>query len=138
MAMDDRAGAGPPLNTHSTRLKLIDIALVDRALHDIVGHTKIKSLTYERIQKAVADHFDVRIIDLRGRSRQRQVAFPRQLAMFMCKSLIPSMTLNEIGEAFGGKDHTTVLYACQKIAVAIDRDEGLRQVISDVEKELRT
>lgn len=115
----------------------IDLALVDKALHDIVSRTKIKSISFERIQKAVADRFDVRIVDLRGRSRQRQIAYPRQLSMFLCKSLIPSMTLNEIGEAFGGKDHTTVLYACQKISEELDRDENLRQLVGAIEKDLR-
>jgi chromosomal replication initiator protein len=115
----------------------IDLPLVDKALHDIVSRTKIKSISYERIQKAVADRFDVRIVDLRGRSRQRQIAFPRQLAMYLCKSLIPSMTLNEIGEAFGGKDHTTVLYACQKISEELDRNEELRQLVGGVEVDLR-
>ncbi len=115
----------------------IDLALVDKALHDIVSRTKIKSISFERIQKAVGDKFDVRIVELRGRSRQRQIAYPRQVAMYLCKSLIPSMTLNEIGEAFGGKDHTTVLYACQKIAEELDRDEHLRDVLRAIEEDLR-
>ncbi len=116
----------------------IDLPLVDKALHEIVARTKIKAVTYEQIQKAVADHYDLRIVELRGRSRQRQIAFPRQLAMYLCKTLIPEMTLAEIGDAFGGKDHTTVLYACQKIAEERERVEGLRQVIGDIEQVLRT
>ena len=115
----------------------IDLATVDKALHEIVERTKIRAVTVEQIQKAVADHFDVRIVDLRGRSRQRQIAIPRQIAMYLCKLLIPGMTLHQIGEAFGGKDHTTVLYACQKIAEERERDEGLRQVIAEIEQALR-
>jgi chromosomal replication initiator protein len=115
----------------------IDLPLVDKALHEVVARTKIKAVTYEQIQKAVADHYDLRIVELRGRSRQRQIAFPRQLAMYLCKTLIPGLTLAEIGEAFGGKDHTTVLYACQKIAEERERIESLRQVISDIEQVLR-
>ncbi len=57
--------------------------------------------------------------------------------MYLCKDLVPSMTLNEIGEAFGGKDHTTVLYACQKIAEEIERDETLRQTVNRLEKDIR-
>lgn len=115
----------------------IDVPLVEQVLHDLIGSAKIKPITFEKIQKVVADEFDVRIGDMRGRSRQRQIAFPRQIAMYLCKGLIPSMTLNEIGEAFGGKDHTTVLYACQKIGDEIERDETLRQTVSRLEKDVR-
>jgi chromosomal replication initiator protein len=85
----------------------------------------------------VAEHFDVRISDIRGRSRQRQYSFPRQLAMYLSKDLIPNVTLNELGEAFGGKDHTTVLYACQKIDRQGREDESTRQLLSRLEKTVR-
>jgi len=74
---------------------------------------------------------------MRGRSRQRQVAYPRQLAMYLCKDLIPSLTLVAIGEAFGGKDHTTVLYACQKIDDEASKDGHTRQLLSILEKSIR-
>jgi chromosomal replication initiator protein len=115
----------------------IDLELVDKALHEVVARSKIKSVTHEQIQKAVAERFDVRIVELRGHSRQRQFAYPRQVAMFLCKTLIPELTLHDIGNAFGGKDHTTVLYACQKIAQERETNESLRQVIGEIEQVLR-
>lgn len=115
----------------------INVPLVEQVLKDLIGRSKLKTITFERIQKTVAEHFDVRILDMRGRSRQRQVAFPRQIAMYLCKDLIPGMTLSEIGEVFGGKDHTTVLYACQKITDELERDDTLRQMVTKIEKDLR-
>ena len=115
----------------------ISVAMAEDVLHDLIGSNKIKPVTVEAIQRAVAEHFDVRISDLRGRSRQRQVAFPRQIAMHLCKDLIPSLSLNEIGEAFGGKDHTTVIYACQKITEEARKNTTTRQLLTQLEKAIR-
>ena len=115
----------------------IDLAMVQQVLGDLIGSAKIKPITIEGILKVVAEHFDVRISDIRGRSRQRQYAFPRQLAMYLSKDLIPNVTLSELGEAFGGKDHTTVLYACQKIDKQSREDEATRQLLSKLEKAVR-
>jgi chromosomal replication initiator protein len=115
----------------------ITLGLVEQVLHDLIGSAKFKPITIEGVQKSVAEHFDVRLSDMRGRSRQRQVAYPRQLAMHLCKELIPSLTLVAIGEAFGGKDHTTVLYACQKIQDEVAEDGHTRQLLSTLEKKIR-
>lgn len=115
----------------------LNVELAEQVLRDLIGSSRIKPITLEGIQKAVAEQFDLRIADLRGRSRQRQVAYPRQIAMYLCKDLIPSMTLGQIGEAFGGKDHTTVLYACQKIAGEVEQADTTRQLVSGLEKIIR-
>ena len=115
----------------------IDVPLVEQVLRDLVGSAKLKPITFEGIQRAVAEQFDLRIADLRGRSRQRQVAYPRQIAMYLCKTLVPTMTLNEIGEAFGGKDHTTVLYACRKISNEIEHSDSTRQIVNRLDKTIR-
>ena len=115
----------------------VDLPLAEQVLRDLVGSAKLKPITFEGVQRAVAEEFDLRISDLRGRSRQRQIAYPRQIAMYLCKSLVPTMTLNAIGEAFGGKDHTTVLYACQKITDEIEQSESSRQTVTRLEKTIR-
>ncbi len=115
----------------------IDLPLAEQVLRDLVGSAKLKPITFEGVQRAVAEEFDVRISDLRGRSRQRQISYPRQIAMYLCKALVSSMTLNEIGEAFGGKDHTTVLYACQKISDEVEQSELTRQTVTRLEKTIR-
>jgi len=115
----------------------ITIQMVEEVLRDLIGSDKIRPITIEAVQRAVAEHFDVRIADLCGRSRQRQVSFPRQVAMFLCKTLIPSLSLNDIGAAFGGKDHTTVLYACGKLTRETEKVTATRQIISELQKTLR-
>ena len=115
----------------------ITLALAEEVLRDLIGRDKIKPLTVEKVQRAVAEFFDVRISDLKGRSRQRQIAFPRQIAMFLSKELIPTLSLNEIGEAFGGKDHTTVLYSCQKMQKEGRENGETRHILSRLEKNLR-
>jgi chromosomal replication initiator protein len=106
-------------------------------LRDLIGRDKLQPVTMEAIQRGVAEYFDVRISDMRGRSRQRQVSYPRQVAMYLCKELIPSHSLNEIGEAFGGKDHTTVLYACQKISAEVKANKETNQVVHHLERKIR-
>jgi len=115
----------------------ITIQMVEEVLRDLIGSDKIRPITIEAVQRAVAEHFDVRIADLCGRSRQRQVSFPRQVAMFLCKTLIPSLSLNDIGAAFGGKDHTTVLYACGKLTRETEKVTATRQIINELQKTLR-
>jgi chromosomal replication initiator protein len=116
----------------------ITLAMAENVLRDLIGSEKIKPITIEQVQRAVAEHFDVRIADLRGRSRQRQIVQPRQLAMFLCKTLIPSLSLNDIGEHFGGKDHTTVLYACDKVARDAATNSNARQMIEQLTKTIRS
>lgn len=116
----------------------ITVSLVENVLHDLIGSEKIRPITVEHVQKVVADYFDMRIADLRGKSRQRQVVQPRQIAMYLCKMLVPSMSLTDIGESFGGRDHTTVIHACEKIAKSAQKDRGLRQTIDQLSKAIRS
>ena len=116
----------------------VSLPMAEEVLTDLIGREKIKPITIEAVQRAVAEHFDVRIADLCGRSRQRMVTLPRQVAMYLCKMLIPSLSLNEVGEAFGGKHHTTVLHACQTMAKRSEKDSATRQVINQLEKTLRS
>ena len=116
----------------------ITTALAETVLRDLIGTEKIRPVTIEQVQRAVAEHFDVRIADLRGRSRQRQIVQPRQLAMYLCKTMIPSLSLNDVGEYFGGKDHTTVLYACDKVAKAAEANPALRQTLDQISKSIRS
>ncbi|NJL72733.1 MAG: chromosomal replication initiator protein DnaA, partial [Candidatus Competibacteraceae bacterium] len=99
----------------------ITLTMVEEVLRDLIGSEKIKPITVEMVQRAVADHFDVRIADLRGRSRQRQVVQPRQMAMYLCKEMIPSLSLNDVGEAFWRQGS---LHRPLRLRQGADRDEG--------------
>lgn len=116
----------------------ITLTIVEEVLRDVIGTEKVKPITIEQVQRAVAEHFDVRIADLRGRSRQRQIVWPRQLAMFLCKDLIAGLSLSDVGEAFGGKDHTTVLYACDKVSKEAQKTVALRQKLDSLTKAIRS
>lgn len=115
----------------------VSLPVAEEVLRDLTGRDRIRPVTIEAVQRAVAERFDVRIADLRGASRQRQVAFPRQVAMFLCKVLIPNLSLSEIGEAFGGRDHTTVLYAVRKIQEDTVASVDTRQAVEHLQRTLR-
>ena len=115
----------------------ITMEVVETVLRDLIRCEKIKSVTVDQIQQEVAKRYDVRIADLKGQSRQRQVVVPRQVAMYLCKTLIPSMSLGDIGEHFGGKDHTTVLHSISKIESAMRNDTRLRDTVDQLSRALR-
>jgi chromosomal replication initiator protein len=89
-------------------------------------HVHDRLMTIENIQKAVAEYYKLRISDLLSRRRPRAIARPRQMAMALCKELTDH-SLPEIGKAFGGRDHTTVLHACRKIEELCDTDGRIRE-----------
>ena len=102
----------------------IDLAFTKSALKDLLTiHTRQVSI--DHIQTMVARYYKIKVQDLVGKRRLKAVARPRQLAMYIAKSMT-TRSLPEIGRAFGGRDHTTVLYACQKIAELIESDSDLK------------
>lgn len=106
----------------------ITIPLVQDALRDMLAvHTK--QTTVDNIQKVVAEHYRIKISDMSSKRRTRTVARPRQIAMALAKELTQH-SLPEIGEAFGGRDHTTVLHACRKV-------EELRRENNDIQEDYK-
>ncbi|OGS28245.1 MAG: chromosomal replication initiator protein DnaA, partial [Elusimicrobia bacterium RIFOXYB2_FULL_48_7] len=108
-------------------------------LSDIIRREEIqKPITIEKIQKVVARHYHQDIKDMRSKKRTDEVAFPRQTAMYLARSLTERSTI-EIGEAFGGKDHTTVLHAWNKIKTMINTDPffaaNINKLVEDIKKE---
>jgi chromosomal replication initiator protein len=94
---------------------------------------KEKEISIETVQKAVCKYFGIRVADLTSKRRTHLVAFPRQVAMFLCRKLA-SASYPMIGMRFGGKDHTTALYACAAIEKRLKKDEELRAVIDRIER----
>lgn len=88
------------------------------------------------IIKRVADHFDLRVADILGRRRPDHIAFPRQVAMFLARTLTES-SLSTIGEAFGGRDHGTVLHACRAVTDRMETDPTVRKAVNHLDRELR-
>ena len=94
--------------------RAVTVDLAKEALRDLLALQE-RLVTTENIQRTVAQYFKVRVVDLTSKKRSRSVARPRHIAMALAKELT-NHSLPEIGDAFGGRDHTTVLYACRKIA----------------------
>jgi chromosomal replication initiator protein len=103
----------------------LSIEMAQEALKDLLAlHQKL--VTLESIQKTVAEYFKMRVSDLLSKKRTRSIARPRQLAMALAKELT-NHSLPEIGDAFGGRDHTTVLHACRKIAELLETDSRIAE-----------
>jgi chromosomal replication initiator protein len=106
-----------------------------RALSDIFTATETE-VAPEDILRAVADHYQLRADELRGAGRRKEVVIPRQVAMYLIREMTHS-SLPEIGQFFDGRDHTTVLYATQKVQELLDTDPTLQQTIRAVRDRLR-
>ncbi|MFA9440914.1 chromosomal replication initiator protein DnaA [Uliginosibacterium sp. sgz301328] len=113
----------------------ISLELAREALRDLLAAFN-RQLTFEVIQKAVADYYKIKLADLLSKKRTRNIARPRQVAMYLSKELTPS-SLPAIGEAFGGRDHTTVLHACRTIADLRLNDQQLNHDLHVLTQVLR-
>lgn len=119
-------------NAHFTG-RPISIDLVREALKDLLA-LQDRLVSVDNIQRVVAEYYKIKVSDLHSKRRSRSVARPRQVAMHLAKELT-NHSLPEIGDAFGGRDHTTVLHACRKIKELLDSDADIRE---DVKNLLRT
>lgn len=119
-------------NAHFTG-RPISIDLVRESLKDLLA-LQDRLVSIDNIQRVVAEYYKIKIADLNSKRRSRSVARPRQVAMYLAKDLT-NHSLPEIGDAFGGRDHTTVLHACRKIKELLESDADIRE---DVKNLLRT
>jgi chromosomal replication initiator protein len=110
--------------------------VVEHLLKDILQEEGRHSITIEQIQRRVAEHFDVRVADMTSKRRPASIAFPRQVAMYLARELTKA-SLNEIGEAFGGRDHGTVLHACKLVKRRMGEQDNIRQTISFIDSSLQ-
>lgn len=110
----------------------IDVQLVDQVVREHQPETKT---TLRQVTSAVAKHFQLTGQDLKGQSRQQTVVRARSLAMFLCRELTGA-SYAEVGQFFGGRDHTTVLHACRKIAGLLTEDNTLRELSEDLATQL--
>ncbi|WP_040547091.1 chromosomal replication initiator protein DnaA [Pedosphaera parvula] len=115
--------------------KKLTIEVVEGLLREVLHEEGRYSINIETIQKKVAEHFDIRLADMTSKRRPENIAFPRQIAMFLSRQLTEG-SLNSIGEAFGGRDHGTVLHACRLVKDRMEVDPSVRQVVSYLEKQL--
>jgi len=115
--------------------KKLSLEVVEGLLREILHEEGRYSISIETIQKKVAEHFDIRLADMTSKRRPENIAFPRQVAMFLSRQMTQS-SLSAIGEAFGGRDHGTVLHACRLVKDRMEVDADVRHIVNHLEKQL--
>jgi chromosomal replication initiator protein len=129
-------GALLKVGTYSTLSKCaLDIPTVERLVKDILQEEARNQVTIEKIQKKVAEYYDLRLSDMISKRRPSNIAFPRQIAMYLCR-LLTNHPLKEIGEAFGGRDHGTVIYACRTVENVMEQDESVRRAVEFLTRQI--
>ncbi|MSU04045.1 MAG: chromosomal replication initiator protein DnaA, partial [Pedosphaera sp.] len=116
--------------------KHLSIETAESLLRDILSEEGRMVLSIDTIQKKVAEHYDIRLADMTSKRRPENIAFPRQVAMFLSRQLTDN-SLTTIGEAFGGRDHGTVMHACRLIKGRMEVDPSVRQTVNFLERQLQ-
>jgi chromosomal replication initiator protein len=116
--------------------KDINANLAAEALKDIIPSSKPKVITIQHIQQVVGEQFEVKLEDFKAKKRTKSVAFPRQIAMYLSREFT-DFSLPKIGDEFGGRDHTTVIHAHEKISKLLKEDSQLKGQVQDVIDKLK-
>lgn len=116
--------------------KDINADLAAEALKDIIPSSKPRVITIHEIQRVVGEHFNVKLEDFKAKKRTKSVAFPRQIAMYLSRELT-DFSLPKIGEEFGGRDHTTVIHAHEKISKLIQTDAQFQKQLNEINELLK-
>ena len=114
----------------------ISVDMVKDVLKDMIREGE-KKITIDMIQKRVCEYFDIKASDMKAKKRRRGIAYPRQIAMYLARQLT-DYSLPEIGEYFGGRDHTTVMHACDKIQKDLKVKSGLAELVDRLIESIRS
>lgn len=115
--------------------KPITVELANEALKDLISKDKPKVITAEYILEVVANYFHLKPEELKSSKRTRNIAYPRQIAMYLCRKLT-DLSLPKIGEKFGGRDHTTIIHGFDKISRELQTDIELTQMLNELESKI--
>jgi len=108
------------------------VALCNEALRDLFSTQARKEVTPQHIMQTVADYYSITVNDLICHSRRREITVPRQIAMYLTREMT-NLSLPQIGQVFGNRDHTTVLHGCDKVAAGVkDTASGMASVVGDI------
>ena len=113
----------------------VDLNFAIEALADFVNHNQYTTSSIESIQKSVAEYYKIKVEDLKGKKRSANIAYPRMIAMYLSRTLTEE-NLNRIGLEFGGRDHSTVIHACEKIAQDLKEKVGLESTLKEIQNKL--
>ena len=115
--------------------KPVDISVAENLLHDILQEEARLTITVEKIQKKVSDYHHLHLADMVSRRRPSNIAFPRQIAMYLSR-LLTNLSLKEIGDAFGGRDHGTVIHACKSVEDRMELEESVKHTVDYLQSQL--
>ena len=113
----------------------ISLDLAIEALRDFISKGISEENDIHRIQKVVAEYFQISVEEIRSKKRSANIAFPRQIAMYLCRNLT-NESFQKIGTEFGGKDHSTVMHSIEKIENEIKVNKDLHNIIEKIKKDL--
>ena len=116
--------------------KDININLAKEALQDVFS-SQNKIITPKIIKDSVSKYFNIKVSDLESKKRSQNIAFPRHIAMYLCRDMT-EMSLPKIGETFGGRDHTTVLHACEKISKDKKFNNNVNEIIKTIIEDIKS
>ncbi len=106
----------------------VSMTLAQEVLRDVLRHEE-QAVTIDMIQKFVAEYYQLKLVELKSRNNSKSIAMPRQVAMYLCKSLT-SASLPEIGKSFGGKHHSTVIHSIRKVENMRQTDTSFNSLIN--------
>lgn len=119
------------LGAHSALTReTITVQLARDLLKDIIVN-EVQPVTIEQIQKSVAEAFNIKCQDMKSKKRTKEIAIPRQIAMYISKRLL-DLSLSDIGKKFGGKDHATVIYSCKQVEERMSNDDDFKRLVDDL------
>ncbi len=114
----------------------VSLELCEIALKEIFDQKQPKKVTAEMIMQTVSDYYSVTLGELIGPTRKREITVPRQVAIYLTREMT-GMSLPQIGEVFGGRDHTTIMHSCKVMENAIDRDSSMRNLVNSVKNRVQ-
>ena len=116
--------------------KKVTVELAEEALKDIISSNKPRKITVDLIKETISKEFNIKMDDFNSKKRTRAIAYPRQIAMYLTRELT-DLSLPKIGEEFGGRDHTTVIHAYDKITEDMSKDEDFNKKINNIIKTIK-
>ena len=129
-------GALTKLSAHSNlSQRQIDMLLTKECLQDIIKENKPTEITGELILEKVAEYYRIRVEEFTSKKRTKSIAYPRQIAMYLCRDMT-DLSLPKIGELFGGRDHSTVIHACDKIAKELLTNPSLQMTVNKIKNNI--
>ncbi len=114
----------------------INMEIAQRELQNIISPDKPKEITPQRIIEVVSDHFNISVDQMISKTRSNDISKPRQIAMYLCKNMIPDLSLETIGSLLGGRDHSTVVHGIKKVSDEVEKNENASTSIETIKKKI--